>query len=86
MVAFAVQGDVREPQTIENALAKTVEQFGKVDILINNAAGNFMCSAEELSTNGFATVIGIDLQAIYCISHLTPHRARSMLAKPLFLI
>lgn len=53
---------MREPETIQAAVEKCAKEFGKLDILVNNAAGNFMCSAEDLSPNGFATVLAIDLQ------------------------
>jgi len=36
------QGDVREPKDLENAAKATVQEFGKIDILINGAAGNFL--------------------------------------------
>ena len=46
---------------------RTVKQFGGLDILINNAAGNFICRAEELSPNGWNAVIGIVLNGrFYC--------------------
>ena len=37
-----------------------MQRFGKIDILVNGAAGNFLASAEKLSTNGFKTVMEID--------------------------
>lgn len=53
--------DVREPEQLEQVVAKTVERFGKLDTLVNGAAGNFLCPTAGLSTNGFRTVIDIDL-------------------------
>lgn len=63
--AFAVAADVRNPEEVENAIAATVERFGKVDIVVNGAAGNFLCAAEELSPNGFGTVVDIDLKGSF---------------------
>jgi peroxisomal 2,4-dienoyl-CoA reductase len=63
--AFAVAADVRSPEDVEKAIAATVSRFGKVDILINGAAGNFLCAAEELSPNGFGTVVDIDLKGTF---------------------
>jgi peroxisomal 2,4-dienoyl-CoA reductase len=63
--AFAVAADVRNPSDVENALAATVEHFGKVDTVVNGAAGNFLCAAEELSPNGFGTVVDIDLKGTF---------------------
>src|SRR6267142_3488671 len=47
--AFAVAADVRDPDQVERAIAATVEQFGKIDTVVNGAAGNFLCQAEQLS-------------------------------------
>jgi 2,4-dienoyl-CoA reductase [(3E)-enoyl-CoA-producing], peroxisomal len=63
--AFAVAADVRNPEAVEKAIAATIERFGKIDIAINGAAGNFLCKAEELSPNGFGTVVDIDLKGTF---------------------
>jgi peroxisomal 2,4-dienoyl-CoA reductase len=63
--ALAVAADVRKPEDVEQAIAATVQQFGKVDIVVNGAAGNFLCAAEELSPNGFGTVVDIDLKGTF---------------------
>ena len=45
----------------------TVKHFGRIDILVNNAAGNFICRAEDLSPNGWNAVVGIVLNgSFYC--------------------
>lgn len=65
--ALAVQLDVRNPEQVDEMLVRTIKHFGGVDILINNAAGNFICRAEELSPNGWNSVIGIVLNgSFYC--------------------
>jgi peroxisomal 2,4-dienoyl-CoA reductase len=46
-------------------VAATVEAFGHLDIVVNGAAGNFLCRAEELSSNGFGTVVDIDLKGTF---------------------
>jgi len=46
--AICVQGDVRNYQNCQNAVQQTVERFGRLDILVNGAAGNFLCPAEEV--------------------------------------
>jgi peroxisomal 2,4-dienoyl-CoA reductase len=63
--AFAVAADVRKPEEVENAISKTVERFGKIDIVVNGAAGNFLSPAEALSPNGFGTVVDIDLKGTF---------------------
>jgi len=76
--AIAVVADVREPAQVESAIAKTVEQFGRVDIVVNGTAGNFLCAAEELSPNGFGTVVDIDLMGTFhaCRAALPHLKAR----------
>ena len=79
--AIAVAADVRQPAEVENAVARTVEAFGKIDIVVNGAAGNFLCAAEELSPNGFGTVVDIDLKGTFNVcratfEHLKEHRGQ----------
>jgi peroxisomal 2,4-dienoyl-CoA reductase len=62
---FAVAADVRDFPAVENAIAQTVETFGKIDIVVNGAAGNFLVKAEELSPNGFGTVVDIDTKGTF---------------------
>jgi peroxisomal 2,4-dienoyl-CoA reductase len=63
--AFAVAADVRNPEEVQQAIAATVERFGKIDIVVNGAAGNFLCKANELSPNGFGAVVDIDLKGTF---------------------
>ena len=69
--AIAVAVDVRQPEEVEKAVAQTVEQLGKIDIVVNGAAGNFLCAAEELSPNGFGTVVDIDLKGTFNVCRAT---------------
>jgi 2,4-dienoyl-CoA reductase [(3E)-enoyl-CoA-producing], peroxisomal len=62
---FAVAADVRDYGAVENAIAQTAEHFGKIDIVVNGAAGNFLCAAEQLSANGFGTVVDIDTKGTF---------------------
>src|SRR3954453_1848937 len=57
---LAVAADVRDYDAVVKGIAKTIEHFGRIDIVINGAAGNFLCAADELSANGFGTVVDID--------------------------
>lgn len=57
---IAAPADVRDPEAVEAALDATRERFGKVDLVVNGAAGNFLCPAATLSYNGFKTVVDID--------------------------
>ncbi|MBN9652657.1 2,4-dienoyl-CoA reductase [Halobacillus sp. GSS1] len=64
---LTVQMDVREVEDTERMVKETVEAFGRIDHLVNNAAGNFIAPAEELSPNGWNSVINIVLNGtFYC--------------------
>lgn len=63
--ALAAPCDVRDPKTVESALAALLSKFGGLEILVNNAAGNFLCPSEELTPNGFASVVGIVLNGTF---------------------
>ncbi|SFA48432.1 NAD(P)-dependent dehydrogenase, short-chain alcohol dehydrogenase family [Parageobacillus thermantarcticus] len=59
--------DVRDPELVAEMVKRTDAEFGKIDALINNAAGNFICPAEKLSINGWNSVINIVLNGtFYC--------------------
>ena len=59
---LAVQCDVRHYDQVENMLQEVLKVYGKIDVLLNNAAGNFISPTERLSTNAFDTVIDIVLK------------------------
>ncbi len=62
-----VQMDVRNPEDAERMVKEAKSQFKQVDYLVNNAAGNFICAAEDLSVNGWNAVIDIVLNGtFYC--------------------
>jgi len=60
-----VQADVRHPKALQDAVAKTIEQFGRIDFVICGAAGNFLAPISGLSENGFKTVMEIDTLGTY---------------------
>ncbi|MEK6373394.1 MAG: SDR family oxidoreductase [Acidobacteriota bacterium] len=61
--------DVRDAEAVEAMAEKVSSEHGKIDILVNNAAGNFIVPAEQLSTNGWNSVINIVLNGtFYCTS------------------
>jgi peroxisomal 2,4-dienoyl-CoA reductase len=66
--SLSVAGDVRKPADVDAVIAQTVETFGRLDVLVNGAAGNFICLAENLSPNGFGTVVDIDLKGTFNVS------------------
>ncbi|MBB6454852.1 NAD(P)-dependent dehydrogenase (short-subunit alcohol dehydrogenase family) [Salirhabdus euzebyi] len=59
--------DVRKPEDVERMVQETIDTFGTIDSLVNNAAGNFIVPAEKLSVNGWNAVIDIVLNGtFYC--------------------
>jgi NAD(P)-dependent dehydrogenase (short-subunit alcohol dehydrogenase family) len=59
---LAVQCDVRHYEEVEAMLEAVLKGFGRVDVLLNNAAGNFISPTERLSANAFDTIIDIVLK------------------------
>ena len=62
---LALVADVRQPDAVESAVNRAVEELGGLDIVVNNAAGNFLCASADLSPNGFGTVIDIDAKGTW---------------------
>src|SRR5690606_12443633 len=72
--ALAVPVDVRNPDQVDRMVQAALDRFGRIDILVNNAAGNFVCPAEELSVNGWNAVINIVLNGtFYCTRAVGRH-------------
>ncbi|MQA28234.1 MAG: DASS family sodium-coupled anion symporter [Luteitalea sp.] len=66
--SVAVPGDVRRPDDVDAVVRSTAGALGRLDILVNGAAGNFVCPADQLSPNGFGTVIDIDVKGTFNVS------------------
>ena len=60
-----VQCDVTNYEQVENLLKTAIEKFGKVDSLVNNAAGNFISPTERLSNRAFDIIVNIVLKGTY---------------------
>uniref|UniRef100_A0A2K8DNE3 2,4-dienoyl-CoA reductase [(3E)-enoyl-CoA-producing] n=2 Tax=Chromera velia TaxID=505693 RepID=A0A2K8DNE3_9ALVE len=60
-----VSADVRDDASLESAVQTALKKFGHIDILVNGAAGNFLCPLEKLSAKGFKTVMEIDAQGTF---------------------
>lgn len=63
--AMAVTLDVRDYGAVEQGIAAVLERYGALDILVNNAAGNFVCPTAEMSANAWKSVIDIDLNGTF---------------------
>ena len=59
---YPISCDVREPNQVNNVIDKSFEKFGRIDCLVNNAAGNFISPTERLSTRAFDAIIDIVLK------------------------
>ncbi|KAI0246560.1 hypothetical protein BJV78DRAFT_1297966 [Lactifluus subvellereus] len=73
---LAVKADVRDPGQVQVAVQRTIEEYGRIDFVINaaGAAGNFLAPISGLSENGFRTVIEIDTLGTYhTIKATLPH-------------
>ncbi|XP_030654535.1 peroxisomal 2,4-dienoyl-CoA reductase isoform X2 [Nomascus leucogenys] len=62
--------DVRAPPDVMAAVDQALKEFGRIDILINCAAGNFLCPAGALSFNAFKTVMDIDTSGTFNVSRV----------------
>lgn len=71
---LTVAADVREPDAVQSAVAAAVDRFGGLDIMIANAAGNFVVPVADMSVNAWRTVIDIDLHGTFhCAKAAYPH-------------
>ena len=61
--------DVRDSASVQELVDAAKKQFGKIDVLLNNAAGNFISPTENLSTNGFKVVVDIVLNGTFNCTH-----------------
>ena len=73
--ACAVECDVREPEQVAAAFDVVERRLGPVDTLVNNAAGNFVVPAEDLTPNGWRAVVGIVLDGTFFCSREFARRA-----------
>ena len=62
---LAIACDVRDSEQVNEMVSQTVDEFGKIDILLNNAAGNFISPTEDLSPNAFKTIVDIVLNGTF---------------------
>jgi NAD(P)-dependent dehydrogenase (short-subunit alcohol dehydrogenase family) len=65
--ALAGECNVRERDQVQNLVDETVDEFGDVDILVNNAGGEFVAPFEDISANGWQTIVDLNLNStVHC--------------------
>jgi NAD(P)-dependent dehydrogenase (short-subunit alcohol dehydrogenase family) len=74
--ALAVPTDVRDPQAVDTLVAAAVDRYGRLDGLVNNAAGNFVAPGIDLSPNGWRAVVDIVLNGSYYCTRAVARRLR----------
>lgn len=73
--AFGAPCDIREPEAISAYIDAVLERFGHIDVLVNNAGGQFPTTAEALSSKGFAAVVRNNLIGTWSVTHAVATKA-----------
>lgn len=60
--------DIRDTEAVESVMADMIDHFGRIDIVVNNAAGNFPAPISGISYNGFKSIVDIDLLGTYNVT------------------
>ena len=66
--------DVREPEQVDALVETTLERFGQIDVLVNNAGGQFVAPAEDISPNGWRAVHRLNVDAVWYLTRLVATR------------
>jgi citronellol/citronellal dehydrogenase len=72
---LAVQTDVREPDQVERLVDQALERFGRIDVLVNNAGGQFLAPAEEISLKGWRAVHRLAVDAVWDLTRTVATRS-----------
>jgi NAD(P)-dependent dehydrogenase (short-subunit alcohol dehydrogenase family) len=72
---LAVPADVREPEQAKALLDQALERFGRIDVLVNNAGGQFLAPAEEISLNGWRAVHRLNVDAVWDLTRSVAERS-----------
>jgi citronellol/citronellal dehydrogenase len=72
---LAVPTDVREPEQVVALVDRAVEHFGRIDVLVNNAGGQFLAPAEEISLKGWRAVHRLAVDAVWDLTRTVAERS-----------
>jgi citronellol/citronellal dehydrogenase len=72
---LAVPADIREPEQVEELVGRTLDRFGRVDVLVNNAGGQFLAPAEEISLKGWRAVHRLAVDAAWELTRAVATRS-----------
>jgi citronellol/citronellal dehydrogenase len=72
---LAVAADVREPAEVERVVGAALERFGRVDVLVNNAGGQFSAPAEDIAENGWRAVHRVTVDAVWSMTRAVATRS-----------
>jgi citronellol/citronellal dehydrogenase len=72
---LAIQTDVREPAEVETLVQRTLDRFERIDVLVNNAGGQFLAPAEEISLKGWRAVHRLAVDAVWDLTRTVAMRS-----------
>jgi citronellol/citronellal dehydrogenase len=72
---LAVPTDVREPEQVTALVDRSLERFGRIDVLVNNAGGQFLAPAEEISLKGWRAVHRLAVDAVWDLTRTVAERS-----------
>jgi citronellol/citronellal dehydrogenase len=72
---LAVVADIREPDEVSELLDASIERFGSIDVLVNNAGGQFAAPAEQITDNGWHAVQRLAVEGSWRVTRAVATRA-----------